>query len=103
MKNKYATLRALGYKSKQLTIINLIQNLFRVLIGGILAFPLSYIVGNLLIKVLTTNAVQFIFVGFLPFYGISLSVSLIYVLIGVLVSYFYIKKLNLVEHLNSNE
>ncbi|MBQ0099182.1 MAG: ABC transporter permease, partial [Firmicutes bacterium] len=99
-KRKFATLRALGTPVKRINEISSIQNLFRILSGIILAFPLTYISCSVLLELISTASQQYVMVRFTECLIVSCSIPLIYVIIGTAVFSNKIKNFNFCDYLN---
>ncbi|MCQ2776312.1 MAG: FtsX-like permease family protein [Bacilli bacterium] len=102
-KTQYATLRALGTPINKLSIVGLIENATRLLIGIILAIPLSNVLISILLKLLSNASTQYVFVNYWPCLFISIGISFLYIVVSLLISRAIIKKMNIIEKLNRRE
>lgn len=101
--NKYSILRAIGTPVKRLAKVSIIQNSFRVLIGIIIAIPLSYICNLTLLELLSGPSQQYVMVDYSKCFIISCFSTLLYVVFGTILSLYKIKKLDFVDKLNEME
>lgn len=102
-KNQYGTLRALGASINKLTTVSLIENLTRLIIGILLAVPLSYVFVTILLRFLSNESTQYVMVNFWPCLFIAIGISLIYIVVSLLISRRAIKKMNILERINEME
>lgn len=102
-KNEYATLRAMGASVNKLCIVSFIENITRLLIGIILAIPLSYVFVTVLLGFLSNASTQYVMVNFWPCLFISIGISLLYIVVSLLISRHSIKKMNIIERINEME
>lgn len=99
-KNKFAMLRALGVNVSKLGIVSAIENMIRVVIGILPAIPLCTVCVNILIKLLSNPSQQYIMVDFGMCLSISCLMPLIYIILGLLISVIWIKKMDFNKYLS---
>ncbi len=102
-RKRYAILRALGVPAARLCIVSLAQNLFRVLLGIILAWPLCYVCVTTMLKLLSGSSQQYVMVDYIPCMILSCLFPLFYILFGILVSLRKIKKLDFCKQMNGSD
>ncbi|MCQ2776522.1 MAG: FtsX-like permease family protein [Bacilli bacterium] len=103
LKAKYATLRAMGTPIKKIMQISLFENILRCVVGFIVALPLCYLSATLLFKLLTSSFAYYTMINFFGCFLISSAACIIYIVIGVLMTFFSIKKLDFSHYLNNRE
>ena len=103
LKTKYATLRAMGTPMRKIMQISVFENISRTVVGCIIALPLCYFSAVLLFKLLSSSFAYYTMINFFGYFFLSIATCIIYVVIGVLMSYFSIKKLDFAHCLNNRE
>ncbi len=101
--NRFATLRALGTPIGKVTIISCIQNSFRVLFGILFAIPLSYVIVVVMHELLSTASQQYVIVQFGSCFTLSCVIVLMYILFGMLMAQYKIRKMDFCNQLNKVE
>lgn len=102
-KSRYATLKALGTPMYRLLVISFSENLVRVLLGVIIAVPLSYLCTTVLLRLISNASQQYVMVNFAQHLVVSCGITILYVLLGVLISMIKIKRMDFVTYLNQAE
>lgn len=102
-KRWYATLLALGTPIRRFRRIALMQNLFRVVLGAVIALPLCYGCVDVLLQLLSGASQQYVMVKYYRCLMISCMIPLLYVLIGTGLSLYKIRKLDFCSLLNKAE
>ena len=102
-RRRYATLRALGTPTRKLCGIAAAQNTFRVLLGDLLACPLCCVSVSVLLKLLSGPSKQYVMVGFGPCLLASCLLPVFYVLFGVCVSLYRVRRMDFCGYLNEME
>lgn len=100
---RYAMLRALGTPVRRLGKIAVIQNLFRVGLGILVALPLSYACVSVLLGLLSGASQQYVMVKFTGCLILSCLFPLLYVLLGTGISLVRIKKMDFCSLINEVE
>lgn len=102
-KSRYAILRALGTPVKKLGAVACAENLFRVIVGAMIALPLCYGCCSLLLYLLSTVTLQCVMIDFAPCLLLSCLFPVLYVAMGIGISLSKIKKMKFTEYLNAGE
>ena len=102
-RTRYATLRALGTPVKRLGAISVIQNLFRVLLGIVIACPLCYVCVSVLLQLLSGASQQYVMVEYARCLILSCLIPFLYILFGTVISLVKIKKMDFCSCLNEME
>lgn len=100
---RYAALRALGTPVSRLGRIAVIQNLFRVVLGILVALPLCYVCVSVLLELLSGASQQYVMVKFTGCLIISCLFPLLYVLLGTGISLVRIRKMDFCSLINEVE
>ena len=102
-KLRYAILRAIGTPVFRLGIISVGQNLARVLIGVLIALPVCYIGISQLLWFLSSPSQQYVLTRYPLCLFISCLIPFTYILLGIGVSLYLIKKMNFCQYMNEVE
>lgn len=102
-KNKFAVLRALGTPTKRLGIVASVENLFRIVLGVILAIPLCTLCSTILLELISNPLQQFVMVDFGVCLAISCIIPFAYVFMGMGISMIRIRKMDFIKYLNEVE
>lgn len=100
---KYAILKALGTPVSRIGKVSLLQNLFRIIVGIVLAIPLSYVANTILLDLLSNASQQYVMVKYNMCFIISCLLPLLYVLFGEIISFIKIRNLDFSKCLNEME
>ena len=99
----YATLRVLGTPDVYYGIIFAIENMIQFLLAVLIACPVSYFGTDFLLKAMSSIAQQFVMTHFGKYLSMSILISLGYVLTGIVVSLFKVRKMDPLHWLNQAE
>ena len=102
-KSRYATLKALGTPMHRLLVISFAENLIRVILGVIAALPLSYICTAVLLKLISSQSQQYVMVNHTNYMLLTCGITVLYVILGVIISMIKIKKMDFISYLNQAE
>lgn len=100
---RYATLRALGTPVGRLGTVAVVQNLFRVALGILIAFPLCRVCVSVLLQLLSGASQQYVMVRYAECLLLSCLIPLLYVLLGTELSLRKIRKMDFCGSLNETE
>lgn len=102
-KSRYVTLKALGTPMHRLLAISFSENLIKVILGVIAAIPLSYICVAVLLEQLSNQTHQYIMVNHSGYTLLTCGITILYVILGVIITMVKVKKLDIPSYLNRAE
>lgn len=100
---RYAALRALGTPVRRLGTVALTQNLFRVILGILLACPLCRVCVTVLLKLLSGASQQYVPVRYTACLILACVFPLIYILFGTVLSLRRIRTMDFCSVMNETE
>lgn len=100
---EYAALRALGTPLRRFGMLAATENLIRLVLAFLIAFPVSRLLNGILFRQISTASQQFVIVRFPEVMLLSGLISFGYVIIGYLYTIRRIGKLDLIPILNNRE